>query len=136
MTERSATSTPTSSAPATSASFAHFYGDVFLPEHQHPVNRALHIAGTLAGLAYAAWVFTLPAWPWWLALVFFPVVHAGPGLIGHRLFERNTAVGDARWRRTDFPRWWFIVGNHRMTFAWLVGLPRRLLRQLRRGSHR
>jgi hypothetical protein len=43
------------------------------------------------------------------------VVHAVPGLIGHRWLERNVAVGDARWRRTDFPGWWFIVANHRMT---------------------
>jgi hypothetical protein len=101
-----------------------FYRDVFLPEHRHPVNRALHIAGTLGGLAYAAWVFTLPAWPWWLVLALFPVVHAAPGLLGHRLFERNADVGDARWRRADYPAWWFIVGNHRMTGEWLLGRSR------------
>ncbi len=42
-------------------------------------------------------------------------------LIGHRLLGCNVAVGDARWRRTDDPGWWFIVANHRMTFARLAG---------------
>jgi hypothetical protein len=55
------------------------------------------------------------------------VVHAVPGLVGHRLFERNAVVGDARWRRTDLPGWWFIVGNHRMTLDALLALPARLL---------
>jgi hypothetical protein len=50
-----------------------------------------------------------------------PLVHAAPGLLGHRLLERNITVGDARWRRRDYPRWWFIVANHRMTFERLTG---------------
>jgi hypothetical protein len=110
------------STPAPRISFAAFYRDVFLPEHRHPLNRALHIVGTLAGLAYVVWVFTWPLSGWWLALGLFPAVHALPGLVGHRLWERNTAVGDARWRRTDHPAWWFIVGNHRLTMDWIRSL--------------
>jgi hypothetical protein len=102
--------------------FAAFYREVFLPEHTHPLNRALHMAGTVAGLAYVLWVLTWPPSAGWLALVLFPAVHALPGLLGHRLVERNAAVGDARWRRTDFPAWWFIVGNHRMTLEGLRSL--------------
>jgi hypothetical protein len=30
-------------------------------------------------------------------------------------------VGDARWRRRDYPGWWFIIANHRMTLERLVG---------------
>jgi hypothetical protein len=106
--------------------FADFYREVFLPEHQHPINRALHIAGTLLALAAALWVLlALPAWPGWLALLLFPVVHAAPGLVGHRLFERSAAVGDARWRRSDHPGWQFILGNHRLAAEWLLALLRR-----------
>ena len=57
---------------------------------------------------------------WWMLL--FPLVHVAPGLIGHRLFDRNEAVGDARVFRTDFPLWWFVVANHRMTASLLFTL--------------
>ena len=92
--------------------FTAFYRDHFLPEHRHPTNIALHIAGTLAGLGLLlASATIIPLW-WALA---FPVVHAVPGLIGHRLFDRNEAVGDVRVLRTDFPLHWFIAANHVMT---------------------
>ena len=55
----------------------------------------------------------------WFALA-FPVVHALPGLIGHRLFERNAAVGDIRVTRKDHPPLWFIAGNHLMTVELLL----------------
>jgi hypothetical protein len=93
---------------------------VFLAEHQQPINMALHMAGTLAGLAFLVWALWLPSpWPW-LALL-FPVVHAVPGLIGHRLFERNAAVGDVRVTRTDYPPHWFIAANHWLTVDRLLG---------------
>jgi hypothetical protein len=106
-------------APTTrTVSFNDFYEQHFLPEHQHPINRGLHLLGTFAALA---WV---PAWLWlgqpaWLLL--FPVVHAGPGLVGHRLFERSAAVGDVRVLRKDFSPLWFIAANHRMAWHWLRG---------------
>jgi hypothetical protein len=40
---------------------------------------------------------------------------AAPGLIGHRLFDRDAEVGDLRITRSDYPLWWFIRANHRMT---------------------
>ncbi|KNZ34355.1 MAG: hypothetical protein AD742_03015 [Methylibium sp. NZG] len=75
------------------------------------------MAGTVAGLVW------LPLALWsplpWLALL-FPVVHAAPGLVGHRLFERDAKVGDVRVLRKDFSPLWFIAANHRLTFelAW------------------
>ena len=33
-------------------SFETFYNDVYLDEHTHPANVALHIGGTIAGLAF------------------------------------------------------------------------------------
>jgi len=107
--------TPSSSHQADKAakpSFETFYHDVYLDEHTHPLNVALHIGGTLAGLAFVAAVLSLPI-VWYPALLLFPVVHAAPGLLGHRLFERNEVIGHARWQRKDFPLWWFIAANHR-----------------------
>jgi hypothetical protein len=95
-------------------SFATFYREVFLPEHQHPLNVALHIAGTVAGLAWIPLTLAAPGL-WKFAILLFPLVHGAPGLMGHRLLERNAAVGDARWRRTDFSPWMFILANHRLT---------------------
>lgn len=92
--------------------FDRFYRDHFLPEHNHRANVALHIIGTLAGLFLI--VASLTAIPLWWVLM-FPVVHVAPGLIGHRLFDRNEAVGDVRVLRKDFPLWWFLRGNHRMS---------------------
>ena len=107
---------------ASKASFGPFYRQVFLREHTHPVNVALHIGGTIAGLAFVLAVLTLPL-AWYPALLLFPIINAAPGLLGHRLFERNVVVGDARWQRRDYPLWWFIAANHRLTFE-------RLLRKL------
>jgi hypothetical protein len=93
--------------------FRAFYREHFLAEHRHPSNVALHVFGTLASAAFvvAALASALP----WLALL-YPVVHAAPGLLGHRLFERNAAVGDVRVLRTDFSPLWFIAANHVLTF--------------------
>ena len=92
--------------------FNQFYRDHFIPEHSHPGNVVLHVLGTLAGIALIlASTTIIPIW----SMLLFPLVHVAPGLIGHRLFERNEAVGDVRVLRTDFPLWWFLVANHWMT---------------------
>lgn len=92
--------------------FRTFYREHFLAEHRHPANVALHVFGTAASAAFL--VISLASSLPWLALL-YPVVHAAPGLIGHRLFERNSEVGDVRVLRTDFSPLWFIAGNHVMT---------------------
>lgn len=101
-----------------------FYVSHFLQEHTHPLNVALHVVGTTASLAYVGGVlwWLREHWaqaPWWslpLALLLYPVVHAAPGLLGHKLFEPNPNVGDLRVLRTDFPGYWFLAANHVMTF--------------------
>jgi hypothetical protein len=55
-------------------------------------------------------------------VLLFPVVHTAPGILGHRLLERSAEVGDARWRRTDYSPWLFIVANHRLTMERLFRL--------------
>ncbi len=98
-------------------SFKDFYRQVFLPEHQRPTNVALHVCGTVLGLALlpAVWWWQLPGW---LALA-FPLVHALPGLVGHRLFEQKAAVGNLRVNRKDHSPLWFIAANHVMTWQLL-----------------
>jgi hypothetical protein len=114
-------------ADSTRIGFKRFYTEVFVPEHQHPINHGLHVLGTLLGLAYLPAVWLLLPLPWWArlaALLLFPLVHAAPGLIGHRLFERNAGVGDARWRRQDFSPLWFVAANHVLTARWFMSLLR------------
>lgn len=110
--------------------FRHFYREHFTAEHQHPANIGLHVFGTVASAGFMVFVLVSPA-PW-LALL-YPVVHAVPGLVGHRLFERSTEVGDVRVLRRDFSPLWFIAGNHllaveqaRAGWRWLFkGVPKR-----------
>ena len=104
-----------------------FYREHFQAEHRHPVNRALHIFGTLLGTAFVPAALLSP-WVWTVAL--FPVVHAAPGLIGHRLFERNTQVGDVRVLRKDFSPLWFIAGNPVLTYEVTMAGLRHLIRQV------
>lgn len=93
--------------------FHDFYRNHFLAEHQHPATIGLHVFGTLLGTLFlvGSLLSTMP----YLALL-YPVVHAVPGLIGHRLFERNAQVGDVRVLRKDFSPLWFIAGNHVLTY--------------------
>lgn len=92
--------------------FLHFYRHAYWEEHQVPINIAIHMTGTIAGILLLIASATIISGWWALA---FPVVHVLPGLIGHRLFERAEAIGNARIFRTDVPGWWFIVANHMMT---------------------
>lgn len=106
--------------PSTPANgYAAFYAAAYRDDHRHPVNVALHMVGTVAGLALLGGAAAMVINPW-LALA-FPIVHAAPGLIGHRLFDRNEGVGDLRVTRSDYPLWWFIRANHRMTWDVLTG---------------
>jgi hypothetical protein len=97
--------------------FNNFYHNVFLAEHRHRANVVMHVFGTVAS---AVWVVmsVLGSQPVWALL--YPVVHAAPGLLGHRLFERNKELGDVRVTRSDYSPLWFIVANHRLTWELLV----------------
>lgn len=106
--------------------FLHFYRTQYRDEHRIPANIALHLVGVAAGLAVIAASLTI--WPLWTFLL-FPVAHAAPGLLGHRLFERDASVGDVRVTRTDVPAWWFLIANHMLLVDLIIpgrpfGLPR------------
>lgn len=104
-------------------SFIRFYHEHYLPEHRHAINIGLHVLGTLLGLAFLFFGFLYLAWYWLLA---FPLVHALPGLVGHRLFERNAVVGDVRVLRKDFSGLWFIAANHLLTYRLLMAAIKKL----------
>jgi hypothetical protein len=97
----------------TTSPFWTFYHGAYRDDHQTWQNKALHIFGTLSGLALlVASVTIIPIW-WALA---FPIVHAAPGLLGHRLFERNAELGDLRFVGGHYPNLWFMAANHVMAF--------------------
>lgn len=93
--------------------FQRFYTEVFLSEHLHPMNVAFHVAGTVAAWLVVAVAFFLQTYG---LLLLFPVLLFVPGLAGHRLFERNAAVGDLRVARQDYPVHWFVLGNSLMVW--------------------
>lgn len=66
-------------------SFEEFW-PFYVREHRHPVNRALHYAGTtmVIGTVATAAVTLNPAW-----LLAAPVVGYGPAWIGHFFLEKN-----------------------------------------------
>jgi hypothetical protein len=71
--------------PARIQSFEEFW-PFYVGEHRHPLNRALHYAGTSAALCTAAaGVCTLNP----LLIAAAPVVGYGPAWIGHFLVEGN-----------------------------------------------
>lgn len=108
-----------------------FYRNTFRPEHQHPANILLHVFGVAASAALIVFAVYSGEWAWGLL---YPVVHAAPGLIGHRLFERNAEVGDIRLDRTDHPLWWFIIANHLMVVDLLFGGARWIFTLLSAGA--
>jgi hypothetical protein len=109
------------------AAFWSFYKGAYAYDHQTGPNRALHMLGTILALWLLVACFTtLPIW-WALA---FPLVHALPGLLGHRLFERNHEIGDFRFAAGKYPNLWFIAANHIMTFEVLTYPLRALWRRI------
>ncbi len=90
-------------------SFAEFW-PYYLAEHQHPVNRWLHFAGTallfpflVLGLFHTYW--------WWLVL---PLIGYGFAWTGHFFVEHNRP---ATFR---YPLW-SLLADFRMFFLMLAG---------------
>jgi hypothetical protein len=105
--------------PSRQITFWEFYRGAYRDDHTTWPNKLLHVVGTISGLVLV--VASLTTIPIWWALV-FPVVHAAPGLLGHRLFERNPELGDVRFVGGDYPGLWFIAANHIMTAQVLWGI--------------
>lgn len=107
--------------------FWEFYRGPYHNDHKSSANRAMHIIGTIGGLSLVIASLTVIPIYWAIA---FPIVHALPGLIGHRLFERNLEIGDIRFTAQRYPNIWFIVANHLMTCEVAVELLRFAMRKL------
>ncbi len=82
----------------------------YLQQHRNPLNRWLHIAGTLALLPVLWLALRHSPW-WWLAL---PVTGYGPAWIGHFLVERNRPA-------TFRHPFWSLRADFRMCFLCLTG---------------
>ena len=99
-------------------SFAEFW-PYYLSEHAKPATRALHFAGTGAGLflAFAA----LMSGNYWLLLVAL-ICGYGPAWIGHYFVEKNRPA-------TFRHPLWSLIADFRMFFFFITG---RLGAELRR----
>lgn len=89
--------------------YADFF-DFYLMEHDDPRSRALHYAGSIAGLACAV-LFVVTFNPWFLLIGL--VAGYGPAWVGHFFFEKNRP---ATFR---YPVWAFI-SDFRMLWLWLT----------------
>jgi hypothetical protein len=84
----------------------------YLREHAQPATRAVHVAGTWAGVLLLLAAILLG--PWWLALL-VPVVGYGCAWISHLTIERNRPA------TFSYPAW-SLLGDLRM--AWLAATGR------------
>ena len=76
--------------PQRHESFSSFY-PVYLRQHDHPVNRRLHVAGNVVGVAAVA--VGAVARSWW-PVVAAPLLVNAFHWLGHRAFQKNRP-GDA-----------------------------------------
>jgi hypothetical protein len=91
-------------------SFAEFW-PYYLREHAKPVTRALHFAGTGAGLLL--FLFALLSGNYWLLLVAL-ICGYGPAWIGHFFVEKNRPA-------TFRHPFWSLIADFRMFFLFITG---------------
>jgi hypothetical protein len=91
-------------------SFAEFW-PYYLREHAKPVTRALHFAGTGAGLLL--FMFGLTSGNYWLLLVAL-ICGYGPAWIGHYFVEKNRPA-------TFRHPLWSLIADFRMFFFFITG---------------
>ena len=95
--------------PSRYQSFSSFYL-VYLRQHDHPVNRRLHVAGNVVGVAaVAAGVVARSWWP----VVAAPLLVNAFHWLGHTAFQKNRP-GDAG------PRLYGAIASWKMAWDFLV----------------
>jgi hypothetical protein len=103
-------------------SFEEFW-PYYVSEHSKPGTRALHLIGTLFGLAFLLVVIALGRW-WLFPLAFVPGYSCA--WLGHFLVEHNRPA------TFQYPLWSFI-GDYRMVALMVLG---RMGREVRKfGNH-
>jgi len=90
--------------------FGDFY-TLYLANHRHPANRALHALGTTVSIAAIVYYTIHPSWT---ALLWLPVCAYGFGWLGHLLFERSRPV-------TARAIWWEPLADLRLFNDLLTG---------------
>ena len=91
-------------------SFAEFW-PYYLSEHAKPTTRALHFAGTAAGLVLA--FLALTSGNFWLLLIAL-ICGYGPAWIGHYFVEKNRPA-------TFRHPLWSLIADFRMIFFFISG---------------
>ena len=91
-------------------SFAEFW-PYYLSEHAKPTTRALHFAGTAAGLVLA--FLALTSGNFWLLLIAL-ICGYGPAWIGHYFVEKNRPA-------TFRHPLWSLIADFRMFFFFISG---------------
>ncbi len=84
---------------------------IYLAEHRHPLNRALHLVGTLTYLTLLSALLMTghAAWAWTV-----PVLAYGFAWFGHFAVEKN--------RPATFQHPWLsLIGDHKMALYMLSG---------------
>ena len=95
--------------PSRYETFSSFYPE-YLRQHDHPVNRRLHVAGNLAGVAaVGAGVVARSWWP----VIFAPVLVNAFHWLGHAAFQKNRP-GDAG------PRFHAAIASWKMAWDFLI----------------
>ncbi len=102
----------------TFSNFAEFW-PYYLGEHAKPTTRALHFAGTGAGLLL--FIFGLVSGNYWLLLAAL-ICGYGPAWVGHFFVEKNRPA-------TFRHPFWSLIADFRMFFFFITG---RLGAELRR----
>ena len=95
--------------PRSFSCFADFWQHYF-SQHQHPVNQALHVAGTIGGVICLGMALCL-SWTWLLAV---PPIGYGAAWLGHYLVERNRPL-------TFTHPLWSLRADYQMVLLVLMG---------------
>jgi hypothetical protein len=97
----------------------------YLRAHSHPGNRALHLCGSLLGLAVVVAAIAV-GHPWYALL--WPVIGYGFAWFGHFVVEGNRPA-------TFGHPWWSFISDYRMVWLMITGRLGSWMRQAKAAEH-
>ncbi|MFM8234739.1 MAG: Mpo1-like protein [Holophagaceae bacterium] len=104
--------------------FSEFWPE-YLHQHRHPLNRSLHVIGTLLYISILILVASSRQYRWLLLAPLGPYAFAW---YGHFAVEKNTPA-------TFTNPWFSLLADHRMTYLILTGQLATELKRLRISDH-